>query len=212
MHCSVCQTDFNTLSAYVKHHRDSHSHSKNVRLVCSCGGTFSTLRSLQTHWRRFHKNKEEIINEDTEVNEKSENDDKDLSSRRNQEESSDLGFRMESSDTDAESVNNESMNISDETGSLREEEHLKIFEKRIAYVPFLLSPEQYLRLPKVQADLHRTITDYDPDCIQDFCDGDFARNHQNFQKSTYLKIELNSDDLTITNSISHRAHSIFFFY
>ena len=56
------------------------------------------------------------------------------------------------------------------------------------------------------------IPDYDPDCIQDIHDGEFARNHKYFQKSTYLKIELNSDDLTITNPISHRAHSLFFFY
>jgi hypothetical protein len=79
-------------------------------------------------------------------------------------------------------------------------------------VPFLLSLEKYLRLPEVQADLHRAVPHYDPNCIQDIHDGDFARNHQNFEKSTYLKIELNSDDLTITNPISHRAHSIFFFY
>ena len=73
-------------------------------------------------------------------------------------------------------------------------------------MPFLSSLEKYLCLPEVQADLHRKIPDYDPDCIQDTYDGVFARNHPNFQKSTYLKIELNSDDLTITNSISHRAH------
>jgi hypothetical protein len=53
---------------------------------------------------------------------------------------------------------------------------------------------------------------YDPECIQDLHQGDFARNHSDFKSSTYLKIELNSDELTITNPISHRAHSIFFFY
>ncbi len=79
-------------------------------------------------------------------------------------------------------------------------------------MPFLLSLERYLRLPEVQADLHRAAPDYDPNCIQDIHHGDFARSHQHFQKSTYLEIELNSDDLTITNPISHRAHSIFFFY
>lgn len=50
MNCSVCQVDFNTLAAYVKHHRDLHSHSKHFRLICSCGGSFNTLRSLQTQW------------------------------------------------------------------------------------------------------------------------------------------------------------------
>jgi hypothetical protein len=79
-------------------------------------------------------------------------------------------------------------------------------------VPFLSSLANYLRLPEVQADLHRAAPDYDPDCIQDTHDGIFARNHPDFQKPTYLKSELNSDDLTITNPVSHRAHSIFFFY
>jgi hypothetical protein len=83
---------------------------------------------------------------------------------------------------------------------------------KYSYVPFLSSLANYLRLPEVQADLHRAVPDYDPDCIQDTHDGVFARNHPNFQRSIYLKIELNSDDLTITNPISHRAHSIFFFY
>lgn len=47
MHCYICNVDFNTLSAYVKHQRDLQSHSKNFRLVCTCGGSFSSLRSLQ---------------------------------------------------------------------------------------------------------------------------------------------------------------------
>ena len=72
--------------------------------------------------------------------------------------------------------------------------------------------KSYLALPEVQADLNRVLPDYDSDCIQDTYDGVFAKYHSNFSKSTYLKIELNSDDLTVTNPISHRAHSIFFFY
>jgi hypothetical protein len=72
--------------------------------------------------------------------------------------------------------------------------------------------KNYLQLPEVQADLRRSISDYDPNCIQDTHDGVFARSHPNFKQTNYLKIELNSDDLTITNPISHRAHSLFFFY
>ena len=72
--------------------------------------------------------------------------------------------------------------------------------------------KSYLALPEVQADLNRVLPDYDSDCIQDTYDGVFAKYHSNFGKSTYLKIELNSDDLTVTNPISHRANSIFFFY
>lgn len=83
---------------------------------------------------------------------------------------------------------------------------------KYSYVPFLRSLEKYLHLPEVQADLNRVTPNYDPDCIQDVNDGNFARSHPNFCNSTYLKIEINSDDLTITNPISHRAHSVFFFY
>ncbi|CAF3345445.1 unnamed protein product [Rotaria sp. Silwood2] len=83
---------------------------------------------------------------------------------------------------------------------------------KYTYVPFLQSLKNYLRLPEVQVDIHRVLPDYDPNCIQDTHDAIFSRNHPNFQKSIYLKIELNSDDLTITNPISHRSHSIFFFY
>ncbi|CAF4161571.1 unnamed protein product, partial [Rotaria sp. Silwood2] len=83
---------------------------------------------------------------------------------------------------------------------------------KYSYVPFLSSLKQYLCLPEVQADLHRILPDYDPSRIEDTNDGVFARTHPNFKKSDYLKIEINSDDLTITNPISHRAHSTFFFY
>ncbi|CAF4841078.1 unnamed protein product, partial [Rotaria sp. Silwood1] len=82
---------------------------------------------------------------------------------------------------------------------------------KYSYVPFLRSLEKYLRLPKAQDDLQRIPPGYDPNCIEDFHDGLFARNHPNFKNSTYLKIELNSDDLTISNPISHRVHSVFFF-
>ena len=79
-------------------------------------------------------------------------------------------------------------------------------------ISFLQSLKSYLALPEVQADLNRVLPDYDSDCIQDTYDGVFAKYHSYLSKSTYLKIELNSDDLTVTNSISHRTHSIFFFY
>ncbi|CAM4986969.1 unnamed protein product [Rotaria socialis] len=83
---------------------------------------------------------------------------------------------------------------------------------KYSYVPFLKSLEKYLRLPEVQADLQRVKHNYDPNRIEDVHDGFFARNHPNCRNSTYLKIEISSDDLTINNPISHRAHSIFFFY
>ncbi|CAF2769841.1 unnamed protein product [Rotaria sp. Silwood2] len=76
-------------------------------------------------------------------------------------------------------------------------------------MPLLSSLEKYLHLPEVQADLQRATPDCNPDCIQDFRDGAFARSHPNFRNSTHLKIEINSDDLTMTNPISHHAHSMF---
>lgn len=79
-------------------------------------------------------------------------------------------------------------------------------------MPFLQSLKNYLELPEVQDDLNRVLSGYDPHCIQDTHHGIFAKYDSNFSKSTYLKIELNSDDLTITNPISHQAHSVFFFY
>ncbi|CAF3963379.1 unnamed protein product [Rotaria sp. Silwood1] len=94
----------------------------------------------------------------------------------------------------------------------RSYENKEIKTVKYTYVPFLRSLANYLQLPEVQADLHRVPPDYDTNCIQDTHDGIFARNHPDFQRATYLKIELNSDDLTVTNPISHRAHSIFFFY
>ncbi|CAF4912411.1 unnamed protein product, partial [Rotaria sp. Silwood1] len=122
-------------------------------------------------------------------------------------------------DEDDENLENKSINNTSDTESLSEEEQLNTITKtkeikkvKYSFVPFLSSLEKYLRLPEVQADLHRATPDYNPDCIQDFHDGAFARNDPNFRNSTYLKIEINSDDLTITNPISHRAHSIFFFY
>lgn len=76
----------------------------------------------------------------------------------------------------------------------------------------MASLSNYLRLPEVQADLERVPANYDPNAINDVYDGDLARTHPKFSLQNYLKIELNSDDLTITNPISHRAHSIFLFY
>jgi hypothetical protein len=79
-------------------------------------------------------------------------------------------------------------------------------------VPFLTSLSNYLQLPEVQSDMNRVWPSYGPDCIRDLHEGDLARNHPNFKNSNYLKIELKSDELTITNPISHRVHSMFFFY
>lgn len=67
-------------------------------------------------------------------------------------------------------------------------------------------------MPEVQADIHCVLPDYDANCIRDTHDAVFSKTHPKFQTSTFLKIELNSDDLNITNPISHRSHSIFFFY
>ncbi|CAF1315941.1 unnamed protein product [Adineta steineri] len=247
------------MSAYVNHHRDLHSHSRNIRLICSCGGSFGSLRSLQTHWWRFHNEEKGNNDNDIEFNELEESAQEDLSCLINQEAVQDLDFQMERNNLSDE---NKSPNSTSETGGVNDEEQLELFEKRVlfmlltlqsvfytpetainyvvesltelflaistkhltltkkqdikivnyTYVPFLISLEKYLRLPEVQADLHRATTIYDPNCIQDVHDGTFARNHSDFQNPIYLKIELNSDDLTITNLISHRAHSIFFFY
>ena len=76
----------------------------------------------------------------------------------------------------------------------------------------MTSLSNYLRLPEVQADLERVPANYDPNAINAVYDGDLARNHPHFSRQNHLKIELNSDDLTVTNPISHRAHSIFLFY
>ncbi|CAM4792491.1 unnamed protein product [Rotaria magnacalcarata] len=281
----MCKTDFKTLSAYVKHQRDLHSHNKHMKLICSCGGTFSTLRSLQAHWSRFHKS--EALHEDIE-NDKAE--------RREATVEKDYEYEDNASQ---EHVGDDTFNSSSTDEDLSQEEQMKMFEKRIiymvltlqtvyysseaaaefvvsslmelflavstnkldvktlavcleklksshirkkkateyfryiepisrsyrtttnkkeiktvkyAYVPFIQSLKNYLELPEVQADLNRVLPAYDPNCIQDTYDGMFARYHSNFSSSTYLKIELNSDDLTVTNPISHRAHSIFFFY
>ncbi|CAF3810936.1 unnamed protein product [Rotaria magnacalcarata] len=284
MHCYICKIDFNTLSAYVKHQRDLHSHSKNVRLVCSCGGSFSSLRSLQAQ----HEKEHEEMQQDVQL----ESDDIEMINPNIQED-------YVSHDEQDDDMTNESTDTRYTDEGLTEEEVLKTFEKRIlylvltlqttfytseaaiqfvisnlmelllvistenlnakvlavcldklksshirrkkaaeyfqyiepisrsykaitktnetktvkyTYVPFLQSLKNYLRLPEVQVDIHRVLPDYDPSCIQDTYDAIFSRSHPNFQKSIYLKIELNSDDLTITNPISHRSHSIFFFY
>ncbi|CAF1324642.1 unnamed protein product [Adineta steineri] len=207
MRCVICQIDFNTISAYVNHHRDLHSHSRNIRLICSCGGSFGSLRSLQTHWWRFHNEEKGNNDKDIELNALEECAQEDLSCLNNQEALQDLDFQMERNNVNDE---NESPNSTSETGdTITKKQDIQIVN--YAYVPFLISLEKYLRLPEVQADLHRATTIYDPNCIQDVHDGIFERNYPDFQKSIYLKIELNSDDLTITNPISHRAHSIFFF-
>ncbi|CAF2133147.1 unnamed protein product [Rotaria magnacalcarata] len=248
MHCYMCKTDFKTLSAYVKHQRDLHNHNKHIKLICSCGGSFSTLRSLQAHWSHFHKSEE--LHEDIE-NDKTE--------RREATVEKDYEYEDNASEEHAE---DDTFNSSSTNEDLSQEEQMKMFEKRIlymvltlqtayytseaaaefvvsslmelflvvstnkltttnkkeiktakyAYVPFIQSLKNYLELPEVQADINRVLPAYDPNCIQDTHDGMFARYHSNFSSSTYLKIELNSDNLTVTNPISHRAHSIFFFY
>ncbi|CAM4786110.1 unnamed protein product [Rotaria magnacalcarata] len=244
----MCKTDFKTLSAYVKHQHDLHNHNKHIKLICSCGGSFSTLRSLQAHWSHFHKSEE--LHEDIE-NDKTE--------RREATVEKDYEYEDNASEEHAE---DDTFNSSSTNKDLSQEEQMKMFEKRIlymvltlqtvyytseaaaefvvsslmelflvvstnkltttnkkeiktakyAYVPFIQSLKNYLELPEVQADINRVLPAYDRNCIQDTHDGMFARYHSNFSSSTYLKIELNSDNLTVTNPISHRAHSIFFFY
>jgi hypothetical protein len=77
------------------------------------------------------------------LNEQEENDYEDLSSQNNQEESSNLDFRMESIDQDDENLENESINTTNETESLSEEEQLKVFEKRVLYLLLTLQSVFY---------------------------------------------------------------------
>ncbi|CAF1258562.1 unnamed protein product, partial [Didymodactylos carnosus] len=63
----------------------------------------------------------------------------------------------------------------------------------------------------VQDDLNCSVATTLP-AMMDFQDGDFARQHPKFKFNEYLKIELNADDLNITNSISHRVHKVFLIY
>ncbi|CAF0903708.1 unnamed protein product [Rotaria sordida] len=142
MHCSICQIDFNTLSAYVKHHRDLHSHSKKIRLICYCGGSFSTLRSLQTHWYRFHNEKTEQRHEDI-AQDEDEGDQEEFLNADNQEEVPDSEFRLDTSDGQDQDLENESINTSNGTESLSEEEQLKAFEKRVLYLLLTLQTVFY---------------------------------------------------------------------
>ncbi|CAF5127149.1 unnamed protein product, partial [Rotaria magnacalcarata] len=105
-----------------------------------------------------------------------------------------------------EHVGDDTFNSSSTDEDLSQEEQMKMFEKRIIYMVLTLQTVYYSseaaaefvvsKLPEVQADLNRVLPAYDPNCIQDTYDGMFARYHSNFSSSTYLKIELNSDDLT----------------
>ncbi|CAF3885560.1 unnamed protein product [Rotaria sordida] len=234
MHCSICQIDFNTLSAYVKHHRDLHSHSKKIRLICYCGGSFSTLRSLQTHWYRFHNEKTEQRHEDI-AQDEDEGDQEEFLNADNQEEVPDSEFRLDTSDGQDQDLENESINTSNGTESLSEEEQLKAFEKRVLYLLLTLQTvfytseaaidfvttnltELFLAMAAKNLNLNALAV-----CIDQLKSSHIRKKKatEYFQyiepvsrsyKPNYLKIELNSDDLTITNPISHRAHSIFFFY
>jgi hypothetical protein len=91
------------------------------------------LTITHSSWYRFHNEKKEALDEDMQLNEQ-ENDYEDLSSQTNQEESSDLDFRMETIDEDDENLENESINSTNETESLSEQEQLRIFEKRVLYL------------------------------------------------------------------------------
>ncbi|CAF1309486.1 unnamed protein product [Didymodactylos carnosus] len=87
-------------------------------------------------------------------------------------------------------------------------------EKKIVkyvYVPFLKGLQQFLQLPEVQSDLERG-QQQTGNIMQDVNDGDLCINHPQFKNPKFLKIELSSDDLNLTNPVSHRSHSIFFFY
>ncbi|CAM4789040.1 unnamed protein product [Rotaria magnacalcarata] len=205
MYCSACQVSFNTLSKYVKHCHDLHSHSKKFRLICSCGGSFSTLRSLQNHWYRLH-NEEETRTEEDRIADQNTIDHDDSINPQNEE--------AENID-ETNILENESSINTNETDDLNEEQ-LKTFEKRVLYTLLTLQTAFYTSEAAIEyaadTDLQRVIPDYDPNRIGDTHDGVFAQDHPNFKKSNYLKIEINFYGLTITNPISHRAHSIFFFY
>ncbi|CAF3876522.1 unnamed protein product [Rotaria sp. Silwood1] len=126
MHCCICKIDCNTLSTYVKHQRDLHSHSKNIRLICPCDGSFSSLRSLQAHWCCFHK-EEELHDEDMQQDEQEEYNDVAMIHRSSQEDYP-LEDVQESRD-----LKNMSTDIRNAAKDLSEEELLEVFEKRILY-------------------------------------------------------------------------------
>ncbi|CAF1558182.1 unnamed protein product, partial [Didymodactylos carnosus] len=87
----------------------------------------------------------------------------------------------------------------------------KFINVRWSCLPFLNNLSQFLKLPEVQDDLNRAITSTYP-VMTDVSDGSFARSHPAFKDHNFLKIELNSDDLNITNAVSHKVHKVFFIY
>ncbi|CAF0862895.1 unnamed protein product [Didymodactylos carnosus] len=87
----------------------------------------------------------------------------------------------------------------------------KFIQVKWSVIPFLKNLAMFLKLPEVQQDLTRPIGTIYP-VMLDVTDGDFCRSHLLFQNNQYLKIELNSDDLNITNAVSHKLHKIFFVY
>ncbi|CAF4672372.1 unnamed protein product [Rotaria sp. Silwood2] len=137
IHCSICKIDFNTLTSYVKHQHDLHSHSKNIRLICSCGGSFSNVRSLQTHWSRFHINEKEVNDEDMQQHEQKEDNDVDMIHPSCQADA--FGEDVE----EDKHLENESTNTSSTTEDLSEEELLKMFEKRVLYLLLTLQTVFY---------------------------------------------------------------------
>ncbi|CAF4402481.1 unnamed protein product [Didymodactylos carnosus] len=80
-----------------------------------------------------------------------------------------------------------------------------------SFIPFLENLGNFLKLPEVQADLNRLAVSTN-EVMTDVHDGYFASSHPAFKDPTFLKIELNSDDLNITNAVSHKSHKVFFIY
>ncbi len=98
---------------------------------------------LISSWCRFHNEKKGALDENIQLNEQEENNYESLSNQPHQEESSDLDFRVETDDQDNENLENESINSTNETESLSEEEQLKMFEKRVLYLLLTLQSVFY---------------------------------------------------------------------
>ncbi|CAF1070925.1 unnamed protein product [Didymodactylos carnosus] len=212
VHCLRCNIPFKTMTSYIEHNTNVHNSGRDGVLQCSCKATFKNLRSLQKHWCVYHKDEHNV----------------------NQNEP------MPQFDGDEEEAEQDMVDLdpvwqmNHDGNTQQQQDPSEILKKRVLHLLLTLQSQyhtseaavqfvadslselfnlkNYLLLPEVHADLHRQLPPYDPNYIKDVYDGKFGRNHPQFNQSTYLKIELNSDDLTVTNSISHRASSLFFFY
>ncbi|CAF1301350.1 unnamed protein product, partial [Didymodactylos carnosus] len=101
------------------------------------------------------------------------------------------------------------------TRVVRKQQHDNIVKEvtvRFTYIPFLMNLKNFLQLRKVQHDLNKQIVPPNPNLIQDYHDGEFSRQHPYYKHQKYLKIELNSDDINLSNPVSHRSYKMLLYY